>query len=1473
MSQKTLNLCLERYNFVKFGETTKSSHTVLCINNAYSVNSDKYRLTPAAIASKHGEGYVFTMNYDFDRPLFTIVQKSYALDGTSGNIVFEGIDPISKGGSKYLRKVTVSPVKLSDGSYLLEVTNDEYLRIGTTGAALGDEELESLNEKIVTMGGIEKSVETVGGKQVLKLDAGGPSGAKEIVYFDIDPSDPPSGLYNDIGTVLSNNKLPAIRSDGKLYMYSSTGTDRYVFVGVFSTDGVGYEEFSVYTDDNVQADKHNASLGYAALPSSGTEEHPAWAKVCELEPKPQQTYTTYGLALLFTAEHPSDDGKNTESGILAIDVGSDWFTNSNCCNASWMAYTPGNEYSKILGVKLIGKYGVPSDPTRAPYPVYKVEVWVKYYGSHNILVNALQNAMYFTGMVQGDFFKFPEGHIAIPQSTEPSYADTEEYKYKNFFYPAESPSVAYTYSQSLTSDQKAQGRDNIGAASASDVTALQSQVSSLSDVSAYSVKGEATVAQLNAGPSGIQAGWAYQLTDSGTLIDGSLAVVAGDTVAWDGTKWFPLVKSDYYATKTYAQNVAHSIAPEFDPTRTSENPYKAGETVTYTDGKTYTFKVDHYGAWASADVEEVFVYDGKFVYSSDLKKMSLPLKVYSGQGQPLNYNIGATVSLSPISAEFWSSVVDCAPGELFYVKAHGRETCRSYGFVDSSNKLLYKSGAEPIDTVVRVPVSAAKLIFNNSWSNDDFVLAKVETDVNKLVDNRVSIQDIKALSQSVAVNYSQAISLNYRVGTVVSLTPISLNFSSAVVVCTAGDLYYIKSTGTSGYRSYGFLDADNRLLYKSESGLVDRVVRIPEGCTKLVYNNSNSYESSIFSKVSVTPSVISEITRNDFSLHEVETAGLVELPWQPDRYLTIGDVGSVQSYISSASSSHNKLLVIDCVKGQKFIVTGHGPSTARAWAFVDSDDIVVAKSDASATLSNESVIAPCDGKFISTLDSTGVVKTVNLYGRIDKLSNVSDDLKDFSTYKYDYHEWTHNGFVRVNNISVGDTIDETDYSSGGSYKQLKVTCNPGDVFTIYGTSAISFRRYIFIDANDVVLAMDAANQSPSTITVTAPLGTVRAIFETVNSDQYYVERVDVDKTVSKIGDVLAKQYPLVSFDFEKYIPDATESGNFDFSKNEQNLITILEQVQDAFDALALAHPNLITKYDAYEYADVEYPEYADGVETEGTYKVTPYYRTYMYKIGMVNSQTPIERKKVLFVAGTHGQEIAAPVNAYLFFKKMCETEGSDLFKMLSLYDFYVVPCLNGYGMYHATKGNGNKVNINRNYPIAKWSESGQDTKDTDYSSWTGPSAGSEAETQLVMALAESIKPDLLIDHHNYSANTEGSSILFYVSSFTDELNRVMYNAQADITSNLKVKKPTIFGSEYGLLPMLSNYWYTTNRSNNVGTASRWGYESMDVKFSTTFEISACLPVNTGWYGTEVFEIGGYMLRAFMTHYLDYIQDK
>ncbi len=83
------------------------------------------------------------------------------------------------------------------------------------------------------------------------------------------------------------------------------------------------------------------------------------------------------------------------------------------------------------------------------------------------------------------------------------------------------PSVLWRADQSsqLSSSDALQARTNIGLNGA------------------VVLKGSSTVAQLNAGPAGLASGWQYTVSDSGTLTAGSLIVVAGDKVVWNGTAW------------------------------------------------------------------------------------------------------------------------------------------------------------------------------------------------------------------------------------------------------------------------------------------------------------------------------------------------------------------------------------------------------------------------------------------------------------------------------------------------------------------------------------------------------------------------------------------------------------------------------------------------------------------------------------------------------------------------------------------------------------------------------------------------------------------------------------------------------------------------------------------------------------------------------------------------------------------------
>lgn len=79
---------------------------------------------------------------------------------------------------------------------------------------------------------------------------------------------------------------------------------------------------------------------------------------------------------------------------------------------------------------------------------------------------------------------------------------------------------------------------------------------------------------------------------------------SGDVIAVDGPGGTAKMTKDNLLKETAQNALAGSIAPPFDPTRDSEHAYPAGYSVTYTDGKVYTFTTSHYGPWTDSDVEQ-----------------------------------------------------------------------------------------------------------------------------------------------------------------------------------------------------------------------------------------------------------------------------------------------------------------------------------------------------------------------------------------------------------------------------------------------------------------------------------------------------------------------------------------------------------------------------------------------------------------------------------------------------------------------------------------------------------------------------------------------------------------------------------------------------------------------------------------------------------------------------------------------------
>lgn len=81
---------------------------------------------------------------------------------------------------------------------------------------------------------------------------------------------------------------------------------------------------------------------------------------------------------------------------------------------------------------------------------------------------------------------------------------------------------------------------------------------------------------------------------------------SGDVIPVDGPLGTANMSKDDLLKETAQNALAGNLAPEFDPTRDEEHKYLAGEKVAY-EGKSYIFKVDHYGAWNASDVKPFVV--------------------------------------------------------------------------------------------------------------------------------------------------------------------------------------------------------------------------------------------------------------------------------------------------------------------------------------------------------------------------------------------------------------------------------------------------------------------------------------------------------------------------------------------------------------------------------------------------------------------------------------------------------------------------------------------------------------------------------------------------------------------------------------------------------------------------------------------------------------------------------------------------
>ena len=465
-------------------------------------------------------------------------------------------------------------------------------------------------------------------------------------------------------------------------------------------------------------------------------------------------------------------------------------------------------------------------------------------------------------------------------------------------------------------------------------------------------------------------------------------------------------------------------------------------------------------------------------------------------------------------------------------------------------------------------------------------------------------------------------------------------------------------------------------------------------------------------------------------------------------------------------------------EGDVMSITGRGASAPRLWAFTDTNYVLVSHADVGAQITTKTdFIAPCDGYFIFNAVTSFSYSIEKSYDKgtylelIESLASMSESIPSV-----------------INNLTDGGTTDALSAEMGKDLNEKlsvligddgkvidfsKQPSNAGCLLTSNNTFSFYSQYYshYVVQVNAGATYYLTANQNYATIyalvkTYTKPTqtGDVPDFCEGCHVVQQNPSAGEVAITmpddcnyiiINHMGDQTMDRTPSSFYrgavegiiqELQKiHLPCFSEIDlSFDFS-NTATSCTSLTKLGTCSDLLALWDSLIATT--------------GYGVKSDTTIDTllsTPSEQPnpiYIYKFLCNKARIDNSRHiKVLIFAGEHANEWSACYILLEMMKEICGNWATDrnCELLLSLVDWYVIPCLNPWGYNNSDRLNYNGVNINRNYDASNWKEG---VAGNDYG---GVSAASEFETQTIQWYVNNIKPDVFMDIHAGGTNVYGS---------------------------------------------------------------------------------------------------------------------
>lgn len=358
--------------------------------------------------------------------------------------------------------------------------------------------------------------------------------------------------------------------------------------------------------------------------------------------------------------------------------------------------------------------------------------------------------------------------------------------------------------------------------------------------------------------------------------------------------------------------------------------------------------------------------------------------------------------------------------------------------------------------------------------------------------------------------------------------------SCLIVKCQKGDYFTVTATGGTQAMPWAFLDTEKRLLSKAgpNVSVENLTVVAPEdgyfiSCSTNTADPPFAVSSNQYFRFKETQNTLDNITNGayfDKNLTSLFVAGIIPL-----FDINVGDTVDTKTLVSFSTGG---TLIVPCLKGDIFTVTGTGGVQARPWAFLDTSKKLLSKANSSISVENLSVIAEQDGYFISSCVNNSAppfnVTAHQLYN-FSVMNNTIENVENvLMNYNQDLSGFFEDGLVPLYTPAVGDVVDIDARSAVTSNKCLVIACQKGDKFIVSATGGVQGRPWAFVDEEKRLLSKADGNTSVENYEVEA---TTNGYFisSCTNSSEVpfsvYADRFcDVKTTVSNTKNLMNMAY-------------------------------------------------------------------------------------------------------------------------------------------------------------------------------------------------------------------------------------------------------------------------------------------------------------------------------------------------------------